>query len=99
MLSIPHHWLVTETYILLGAYDTEKEARNCFSYVITKFFRFLIAARSSGQDLARSAYSFVPIQDFSKAWTDEDLYAKYGLTDDEIAYIEKLIRPMSGDDE
>jgi hypothetical protein len=96
---IPPGSVVTETYILLGAYDTEKEARNCFSYVITKFFRFLIAARSSGQDLARSAYSFVPIQDFSKAWTDEDLYAKYGLTDDEIAYIEKLIRPMSGDDE
>ncbi len=96
---IPPRSVVTETYILLGAYDTEKEARNCFSYVVTRFFRFLIAARSSAQDLARSAYSFVPLQDFSKGWTDEELYAKYGLTDDEIAYIEKLIRPMSGDDD
>jgi len=85
---------VTETYVLLGAYDTETEARNCFSYVVTRFFRFLLAVRSSAQDLARSAYSFVPIQDFSKPWTDEELYAKYGLTDDEIAYIERLIRPM-----
>lgn len=91
---IPPGSVVTETYILLGAYDTEKEARNCFSYVVTRFFRFLIAVRSSAQDLARSAYSFVPLQDFSKPWTDEKLYAKYGLTDDEIAYIEKLIRPM-----
>lgn len=96
---IPPGSVVTETYILLGAYDTEKEARNCFSYVVTRFFRFLVAARSSAQDLARSAYSFVPLQDFSKSWTDEALYAKYGLTEDEIAYIEKLIRPMSSDDD
>ena len=91
---IPPGSVVTETYILLGAYDTEKEARNCFSYAVTRFFRFLIAMRSSAQDLARSAYGFVPVQDFSEAWTDEKLYAKYGLTDDEIAFIERLIRPM-----
>lgn len=96
---IPPGSVVTETYILLGAYDSEQEARNCFSYVVTRFFRFLVAARSSAQDLARSAYSFVPLQDFAKAWTDEKLYAKYGFTDDEIAYIEKLIRPMEVDDE
>lgn len=96
---IPPGSVVTETYILLGAYETEKEARNCFSYVVTKFFRFLIAARSSAQDLSRAAYSFVPLQDFSKAWADKMLYAKYGLTDGEIAYIEKLIRPMEIDDE
>lgn len=97
---IPPGSVVTETYILLGAYNTEKEAQNCFSYVVTRFFRFLIAVRSSAQDLARSAYSFVPLQDFSKPWTDQKLYTKYGLTADEITYIEKLIRPMSdGDDE
>jgi len=96
---IPPGSVVTETYILLGAYDTEQEARNCFSYVVTRFFRFLIAVRSSAQDLARSTYSFVPLQDFSKAWTDKMLYKKYGLTDHEIAYIERLIRPMEIDDE
>ena len=96
---IPPGSAVTETYVLLGAYDTEREARNCFSYIITRFFRFLIAARSSAQDLARSAYSFVPLQDFSESWTDEALFKKYGLTDDEKVFIEKLIRPMSGDDE
>jgi site-specific DNA-methyltransferase (adenine-specific) len=96
---IPPGSVVTETYILLGAYDTEQEARNCFTYVVTRFFRFLIAVRSSAQDLARSAYSFVPLQDFSRAWKDEDLYGKYGFTGDEIAYIEKLIRSMEVGDE
>lgn len=91
--------VVTETYILLGAYDTEEEARNCFSYVVTRFFRFLIAVRSSAQDLARSTYAFVPLQDFSIAWTDTMLYKKYALTPDEIAYSERLIRPMEADDE
>ena len=94
---IPPGSVVTETYVLLGAYDTEIQARNCFSYVVTRLFRFLIAVRSSAQDLARSAYSFVPLQDFSEAWTDEKLYSKYGLTEDEIAYIEKIIRPMEVD--
>lgn len=96
---IPPGSVVTETYILLGAYDTEIEARNCFSYAVTRLFRFLIATRSSAQDLARSAYSFVPLQDFSEPWTDEKLYRKYELSIDEIAYIEKLIRPMSVGDE
>lgn len=96
---IPPGSVVTETYILLGAYDTEKEARNCLSYVVTRFFRYLIAVRSSAQDLARSAYQFVPLQDFSKTWTDQRLYEKYGLTDDEVANIERLIRPMEVEDE
>lgn len=96
---IPPGSVVTETYILLGAYDTEQQARNCFSYVVTRFFRFLLAVRSSAQDLARSAYQFVPLQDFSKPWTDQKLYKKYGLNEDEIAFIEKLIRPMEVDDE
>lgn len=96
---IPPGSVVTETYILLGAYDTEREARNCFSYVVTRFFRFLIAVRSSAQDLARSAYQFIPLQEFSAPWTDQKLYTKYGLTDDEIAYIERLIRPMGEGDE
>ncbi len=95
---LPPGSVVTETYVLLGTFDTEEQARNCFSYVTTKFFRFLISARSSAQDLARSAYAFVPTQDFSKGWTDAELYAKYGLADDEVDYIERLIRPMGADD-
>jgi len=91
---IPPGSVVTETYIILGAYDNEHEARNCFSYVTTRFFRYLIAVRSSAQDLARSTYSFVPVQDFSKVWTDKLLYEKYSLSADEVSHIERLIRPM-----
>ncbi len=96
---LPPASVVTETYVLLGAYDSEEEARHCFSYAATKFFRFLVATRASAQDLPRSAYSFVPLQDFSKPWTDADLYDKYGLDEGEIALIERTIRPMSAGDE
>jgi site-specific DNA-methyltransferase (adenine-specific) len=89
--------VMTETYILIGAYDDEATARNCFSYVATRFFRFLVAARASAQDLPRIAYSFVPLQDFAKPWTDKELYEKYGLSDDEIALIESTIRPMEAE--
>lgn len=95
---IPPGSVVTETYILLGAYETEREARNCFSYVKTRLFRFLVSARSSAQDLSRSAYSFVPLQDFTRSWTDKRLYAKYRFTSDEVDHIERLIRPMEVDD-
>jgi site-specific DNA-methyltransferase (adenine-specific) len=46
------------------------------------------------QHALRKVYSFVPIQDFSEPWTDEKLYRKYGLTQDEIAFIESMIRPV-----
>lgn len=90
---------MTETYIILGVFDDEISARNCFSYVTTKFFRFLVAVRASAQDLPRVAYSFVPLQDFSKSWTDENLFMKYGLSDEEITLIESTIRPMGAGDE
>lgn len=95
---LPPGSVVTETYVILGAYDTENEARNCLSYVTTKFFRFLVGTRTSAQDLPRVAYAFVPIQQFSKRWTDKDLYAKYNLSEDEIALIESTIRPMNLDE-
>lgn len=91
---LPPGTAVTETYVLLGTFDTEKEARNCLSYVLTRFFRFLIVLRSSAQDVSRSAYGFIPLQDFSKSWTDAELYAKYDLSVDEISFVEALIRPM-----
>ena len=46
------------------------------------------------QHALKKVYQLVPVQDFSKPWTDEELYAKYGLTDDEIAFIDSMIRPM-----
>lgn len=87
----------TNTYIVLlkpkGKLSKE-EAENIISYIKTKFLRFLVGMRTSTQHMPPLAYEFVPLQDFSHPWTDEMLYEKYGLTDDEIAFIESMIRPM-----
>ena len=64
------------------------------SYIKTRFFRFLILAIKNTQDAPKRVYQFVPQQDFDEEWTDEKLYRKYGLTAEEIAYIEKMVRPM-----
>lgn len=66
----------------------------------TKFFRAMVGLRKVDQGMSQSVYQFVPLQDFSKPWTDEELYAKYGLSEEEIAFIESMIKPMElgGDD-
>ena len=62
----------------------------------------MILQKKNAQHAMRGVYEFVPIQDFSKPWTDEELYAKYGLTEEEIAFIDSMIKPMDsagGDDD
>jgi len=73
---------------------SHNEALNLNTYYQTKFFRFLVSLRKFTQDATRSTYTWVPQQNYSEAWTDEKLYRKYDLTDDEIAFIEIMIRPM-----
>lgn len=87
----------SETYIYLGPFNSENEANNFASYACTKFFRFLVALKKISQDALQKVYSLVPLQDFSKPWTDEELYAKYGLSDEEIEFIESMIKPMELD--
>ena len=84
----------TETYLHIGPFASKQESENVISYMTTKFFRFLVLLKKNTQHATKSAYSFVPTQDYSEPWTDEKLYAKYGLTADEIAFIESMIRPM-----
>jgi site-specific DNA-methyltransferase (adenine-specific) len=84
----------TETYIIAGIYTEKKRAENLISYISTRFFRFLVLLIKNTQDATSRVYEFVPIQDFSEPWTDEKLYKKYGLTEEEIAFIESMIRPM-----
>jgi len=87
-------YICTETYILLGSFNTSLEANNCLSYVKTKLVRFLISQLSFSQDITKDRFAFVPIVDFSESWTDEKLYKKYSLTKDEITFIESMVRPM-----
>lgn len=84
----------TETFIMIGTFKTIEETNNVLSYVKSKFFRFLVMLKKNTQDAPRQVYQFVPIQDFNEEWTDEKLYKKYGLTKEEINFIESMIRPM-----
>jgi site-specific DNA-methyltransferase (adenine-specific) len=90
----------TETYLVIGPFSSEADCKNVISYITTRFFRFLVLLKKPSQHATSKVYSFVPMQDFSKPWTDEELYAKYNLNEEEIAFIESMIRPMdanSGD--
>lgn len=84
----------TQTYLMIGPFNTSIECENVISYINTRFFRFCIMQKKNTQDAMRGVYSYVPIQDFSQSWTDEKLYAKYGITDEEIKFIESMVRPM-----
>ena len=84
----------TETYIVIDVFDSKQNAENLLKYLKTRFVRFLVAQVTTTQHLAKSSFSLVPLQDFSKPWTDAELYAKYSLTDEEIAFIEATIKPM-----
>lgn len=84
----------TETYLVIGPFDNVTVVKNVISYMKTKFFRFLVLLRKNTQHASSLVYSFVPIQDFSKPWTDAELYAKYNLSQEEIDFIESMIKPM-----
>lgn len=90
----PPNSACTETYLVVGPFESEEICENVMSYMRTKFFRFLVLQKKNTQDATNRVYSFVPAQDFSMPWTDAELYAKYALSADEIAFIESMIRPM-----
>jgi site-specific DNA-methyltransferase (adenine-specific) len=79
--------------------EGEDEAHSLASYYRTKLFRFLVSLRKITQDALRPMYSWVPMQSWDRRWTDAELYAKYKLTPEEIAYIESVIRPMEANGE
>lgn len=84
----------TDSYIVAGGYDNYASAKKLEEYIRTKFARFLVLQAAASINLSKATYSFVPLQDFSHPWTDEMLYKKYGLDENEIAFIESMIRPM-----
>ena len=68
--------------------------KNVLSYINTKFFHFMVSLKKNTQEARRNVYTLVPMQNFSESWTDEKLYKKYNLTQEEIDFIESMIRPM-----
>ena len=89
----------SQTFLVIG-YDpkkhnyTELECQNIIKYIQTRFFRYLVSIKKKTQNGPRGVYQFVPLQDFSKPWTDKELYEKYGLSQEEIDFIESMIKPM-----
>ena len=86
----------SQTYLVIGYNKNynQNECNNIISYIKTKFFRYLVSIKKKTQNGPRMVYQFVPMQDFSKPWTDKELYAKYNLSQDEINFIESTIKPM-----
>ncbi len=86
--------ICSESYLLLSCFDNKEEAVNQTTYMKTRFVRFLLAAILLTQNIAKDKFQLIPVQDFTRPWTDIDLYKKYALTAEEIAYIEGTIKPM-----
>jgi site-specific DNA-methyltransferase (adenine-specific) len=84
----------SETYLCIGPFDSKSQAESVLSYLFCRLTRFLILLHKPSQDTTRKVYSFVPTQEWKRRWTDEDLYARYGISPREIAFIEKVVRPM-----
>ena len=84
----------TETYLIIDSFNQKGYAEYCCTYLKTMFVRFLLLQALTSIHITKNVFQFVPLQDFSHPWTDEMLYKKYGLTDEEIAFIESMIRPM-----
>jgi len=83
----------TQTYFIPGMFDTREETENFAYYLASKFVRFLVLQRKVTQHVTPDRFRFVPLLDMKRRWTDEELYDKFGLTDDERSYIERTIHP------
>lgn len=93
-LIAPKNSVATETYLIVDFPASQAEAGNLLTYMRTRFFRFLVSLIKTTQNISKGSFAFVPVQDLSSAWTDELLYKKYGITDDEAVFIEQMVRPM-----
>jgi len=86
--------ICTQSFLVVGLFKDEETAGNFVAYLSSRFFRFLVSLRKISQHALKATYTWAPIQDFSKPWTDAELYAKYKLDQDEIEFIESMIRPV-----
>ena len=94
----------TETFLLIGPFDTEIEQKNCYKYICTNFFKALLFFGRGTMQVSQDVFRFVPLQDFTPksdvCWNKSvneinlQLYEKYNLTNEEIVFIESMIKPM-----
>jgi hypothetical protein len=96
----------SETYLVIGPFDSDEKIQNVLNYIESKFFHFMVSLKKNTQEARRGVYEFVPLQDFttnsdidwsqSIAEIDQQLYQKYGLSEAEVSFIERMIKPMEG---
>lgn len=84
----------SQTYLLVGPFPNDEICKNVITYMQTKFFRFMVMLKKNAQHAMRGVYDLVPIVDFTKEWTDDELNKAYGLSEEEIEFINSMIKPM-----
>ena len=84
----------TDTYLILSVFDTKNEAENFAKYMTLKFPRFLLHETYTSMAISKENFRFVPYLDYTREWTDQELYERYACTDEEISLIESMIRPL-----
>ena len=85
----------TLSYLCAGPFANKSEAESANAYLATRFARFLISLRKITQNSTQKVFTWVPVQSWDRTWTDAELYKKYGITKEEQAYIETMIKEMS----
>ncbi|MGI5989231.1 MAG: adenine-specific methyltransferase EcoRI family protein [Lachnospiraceae bacterium] len=85
--------ICSETYVVVGPFGDEETVRHIESYVKTRFFHFMLGLKKISQHTTSKTYALVPMQDFSRDWSDDDLYRKYQLSDSEVRFIESMVWP------
>ena len=95
---MPPGSVCTESYLVIGPFKNKTQAGNGANYLRTRFVRFLVSIILLTQNISKGMFDFVPMQDFSKSWSDEELYEKYGISAEEVSYIEATIRSMDPTD-
>lgn len=91
--------ICTETYIFLGPFETETEAISAMSFLLTKFFRFLVLLRKSSQHATQTVYGLVPLLPLTKEWSDEILSDYFDLSAADLVLIDSLVRPLTPQDD
>ncbi|MDH0683580.1 Eco57I restriction-modification methylase domain-containing protein [Achromobacter animicus] len=92
-LIAPSPSACTQSFLFFSV-GSETQARSLQSYYTTRLFRFLVSLRKITQHATHSTYLWVPVQQWDRTWTDEELYEIYGITKKEQAFIESQVRPM-----
>ena len=85
--------ICTETFLLIGPFDNQSQRDNCANYMKSTLFRFLLYFAHGTMQVNKEVFNLIPLVDFSKQWTDKELYKKYSITEDEQKFIETIIKP------